>query len=141
MDADELVAAATRCVRSRRSPSAFLISTGPQWQRIGHTLPDPQRPDTYERHTIGRIDNIEIVIIKWGLRAVTLPHGHPEGGCWLAVLEGSLMEDLPHMNRSELMSVGYRRGPADIHIIRSVGDMPAMSVHIYDHAVDAKIEG
>jgi spore coat polysaccharide biosynthesis protein SpsF (cytidylyltransferase family) len=51
------------------------------------------------------------------------------------------MEDLPHMNRSELMSVGYRRGPADIHIIRSVGDMPAMSVHIYDHAVDAKIEG
>ena len=136
MDAAELVEAAARCVRARRSVSAFLISTGPQWQRVGRTIPDPQRSDTYDRHTIGRVDDVEIVIIKWGLRAVTPAHGHPEGGCWLAVLEGSLMEELPHMGRSDLMSIGYRRGPADVHIIRSVGDIPAMSVHIYDHKND-----
>lgn len=136
MDAAELVAAAARCVRARRSPSAFLISTTPQWQRVGRLLPDAARPDIYERHTIGRVDDVEIVIIKWGLRAMTPLHGHPEGGCWLAVLEGSLMEELPHMGRSDLLSIGYRRGRADFHIIRSVGDVPAMSVHIYDHKND-----
>lgn len=140
MDAAELVAAAARCVRARRSVSAFLISTTPQWQRIGRRLPDVARPDVYDRHTIGRVDDVEVVIIKWGLCATTQPHGHPEGGCWLAVLEGSLMEELPHLRCSDLMSIGYRRGPADIHVIRSVGDVPAMSVHIYDHAA-AKNDG
>jgi hypothetical protein len=135
MDAAELVAAAARAVRNRRSVSAFLISTAPQWRLVGRLLPDAARPDAYDRHTIGRVDDVEIVIIKWGLHATTPPHGHPEGGCWLAVLEGSLMEELPHMGRSEIVSIGYRRGPADVHIIRSVGDIPAMSVHIYDHGV------
>lgn len=136
MDAAELVAAAAQCVRVRRSPSAFLISTAPQWQRVGRGLPDASRPDVYERHTIGSVDDVEVVIIKWGLRASTPPHGHPEGGCWLAVLEGSLIEELPHLRRADLISVGYRRGAADVHIIRSVGDVPAMSVHIYDHKND-----
>ena len=139
MDAVELVAAAARCVRTRRSVSAFLISTTPQWQRVGRLLPDATRPDAYERHVIGRIDDVEVVIIKWGLRSTTPPHGHPDGGCWLAVLEGSLMEDLPHLQRSDYVTLGFRSGADDIHIIRSVGDVPAMSVHIYDHG--AKNEG
>lgn len=136
MNAAELVAAAARCVRTRRSPSAFLISTAPQWQRLAHGLPDTAHPDIYDRHTIGRVDDVEVVIIKWGLRASTPLHGHPEGGCWLAVLEGSLMEELPHLRRADLLSIGYRRGPTDCHVIRSVGDTPAMSVHIYDHKND-----
>lgn len=133
MEAAELVATAVRAVRNRRSVSAFLISTAPQWQRVGRLLPDPARPDAYDRHTIGLVDDVEVVIIKWGLHATTPLHGHPEGGCWLAVLEGSLMEELPHMGRSDIMSIGYRRGPGDMHVIRNVGDIPAMSVHIYDH--------
>ncbi len=140
MEAEELVAAAARCVRSRRSVSAFLISTSPQWVRIGRSIPDPSRADVYERHVLGRVDDVEVVLIKWGLRAATPPHGHPEGGCWLAVLEGLLMEELPHMHRSDLVSIGYRRGPEDVHIIRSVGDSPAVSVHIYDHAAPTKSE-
>lgn len=138
MDAGELVAGAARCVRARRSVSAFLISTVPQWQRVGHSLLDPARADIYDRHTIGCVDDIEVVIIKWGLSAVTPLHGHPEGGCWIAVLEGSIMEELPHLNRSDLVSIGYRCGAADMHIIRSVGDVPAMTVHIYDHATHKK---
>ena len=134
MDAAELVEAAARCVRARRSVNAFLISTTSQWQRVGRFLPDAARPDVYDRHTVSRVDDIEVVIIKWGLRAITALHGHPEGGCWLAVLEGSLMEELPHLQRADLMSIGYRRGRDDVHMIRSVGDVPAMSVHIYDHA-------
>lgn len=142
MDAAELVAAAARAVRNRRSVSAFLISTSPQWLLIGRTLSDPVRPDAYVRHVIGRTADVEVVIIKWGLRAETPAHGHPDGGCWLATLEGSLMEEIPHMGKSDHMLIGYRRGADDIHIVRSVGDIPAMSVHIYDHgAAAAKNDG
>ena len=140
MDVEELVAAAARTVRARRSPSAFLISTAPQWAIHGRALPDAPRPDVYQRHTLGRVDDVEVVIIKWGLRSTTPPHGHPDGGCWLAVLEGTLIEELPHLQRSDYVSIGYRRGADDIHIIRSVGDVPAMSVHIYDHKA-TKSEG
>lgn len=135
MNAAELVEAAAQVVRKRRSVSAFLISTSPQWTLIGRSLRDPERPDMYERHTVGRVDDVEVVIIKWGLRSATVPHGHPVGGCWLATLEGSLMEELPHLGKSDYVMVGYRCGADDVHIIRSVGDTPAVSVHIYDHAV------
>jgi hypothetical protein len=133
MNAAELVAAAARIVRTHRSVSAFLISTTPQWSRLGRMLPDPPRADMYDRHTLGRMDDVEVVIIKWGVRSATPAHGHPEGGCWLAVLEGSLMEELPHMRSSDYLTIGFRSGATDVHVIRSVGEVPAMSVHIYDH--------
>ena len=134
METAELVAAAVSTVMDRRSVSAFLIGTTPQWTRIGRSLPDPESPNTYVRHVLGRIGDVEVVLIKWGINATTPPHGHPDGGCWLATLEGTLMEDLPALGRSDFATLGYRRGADDIHIIRTVGGTPAMSIHIYDHA-------
>jgi hypothetical protein len=127
---EALVAAAALAVGDRRSVSAFLIQTAPEWRRIGEALPVPE-PGTYVRHVLGRIDDVEVVLIKWGVGATTVPHGHPEGGCWLGTLEGTLMEELPHLGRSEIALMGYRRGADDIHIIRNVGDGPAMSIHVY----------
>lgn len=130
MDVDDLVTAAAATVVGRRSVSAFLIGTAPQWTRIARTFPEPA-PRSYDRHILGNRDGVEVVLIHWGNRAETPAHGHPEGGCWLAVLGGRLIEEIPGTGRAEFVELSYRRGPADQHIIRAV-DGPAFSVHIYD---------
>ena len=139
MNASELVAAAARILTERKSVSAFLLGTAPQWQILGRSLADPVSPDTYVRHVVGRVGAVEVVIIKWGLRAVTPAHGHPDGGCWLATLDGTLMEEIPGTGRSEVAHMGYRRGADDIHVLRSVGEIPAMSIHIYDHGAGTRL--
>ena len=126
-----ILAAVRHIIQERKSVSAFLIENTRTWATLRIGYPDAP-PGTYQRHVIERDEDIEIVLIVWGAGANTGFHGHPDGGCWLSVFEGShLMEDLPR-GLSNKISGGYRSGAADQHAIRTLE--PAASIHVYNHS-------
>jgi hypothetical protein len=86
---------------------------------------------TYERHRVGVTDGLELYFIVWGFNANSGFHGHPEGGCWMRVLQGSLFETFLDgtVKVHGPGSSGFQQGAAGIHRIETRG--PAVSVHIY----------
>ena len=94
-------------------------------------LPYP-REHTYTRHLIGTAPNIEVYIIAWGPLADSQFHGHPEGGCWMRCLEGTLYEQTPSTYKVKEIRghiIGYQKGQGGIHRITT--NDTSYSIHVY----------
>jgi hypothetical protein len=86
---------------------------------------------TYERHLVGKTDGLELYFIVWGSNADSGFHGHPEGGCWMRIIQGSLFETFLDgtVKVHGPGSSGFQQGASGIHQIKTNG--PAVSVHVY----------
>ena len=123
-----ILATVRQIIQERKSVSAFLIENKHIWS-ILRTCYSDVSAGTYERHVIEYDDNIEVVLIIWGIGANTGFHGHPDAGCWFSVFEGSgIIEDLPQGISNKICG-GYRAGITDQHSIRALEN--AASIHIY----------
>lgn len=72
----------------------------------------------------------ELYCFVWNKGAETAYHSHPEGGCWLQVLEGHLMEITPSSEAQFVKgSKGFQKGKEAIHKI--ICKEKAISIHLY----------
>lgn len=94
-----------------------------QWDSLG-----------YCRNTLHKSEQLEIVLITWLPGQRTYWHGHPEHGCLMKVLVGSL-EECQHNVSVPIVhstgSVSYVDGSQNHQIINSTTSLPAVSLHIY----------
>lgn len=94
-------------------------------------LPHPHE-NTYKRYLIGTAPYIEVFIIAWGAGAESQFHGHPEGGCWMRCLEGTLYEQTPSAHKVKEIKhhiIGHQKGSNGIHKITT--NNLAYSIHVY----------
>ena len=100
------------------------------WAPLIDSLEIPEH-GTYTRHLVGATDAFELYFIVWGSYADSGFHGHPEGGCWMRVIQGYLYETTPDgvQQIRASGSVGFQKGVTGIHRIETRG--PAISVHVY----------
>lgn len=102
---------------------------GLDWRRYADTTKE------FSRNLIYRSDNIELILISWKKDYSTKYHFHPENGCILKVLEGTLMEnikskdDIVKMNIYNQNNVSYMHNDKGSHQIISLSNV--FSLHIY----------
>jgi hypothetical protein len=81
-------------------------------------------------------ESFSLVFIKWNLNSFTKIHDHPDKGCIMRVLNGSLKEETFSL-RLNLIStnvltddkIGYKKGNKILHKITALKD--SMSLHVY----------
>lgn len=92
---------------------------------------DYKIPDTgYTRHLLAQDDHSEVYVIVWSAGSETPFHGHPEGGCWMVVVSGELLETVSCEER--LLgpgSHGFQKGASGIHKITALEN--SRSLHLY----------
>jgi len=85
-------------------------------------------------------DHFRLVLIYWDGFAQSQKHGHPEGGCLLKVLSGSLLETRFDPFDPQLVSgrhhfsrgdVSYIHDALAYHIVENPCPEPAVSLHLY----------
>ncbi len=93
--------------------------------------------DRYVKILLERTAEYEIFMICWKSGQSTPIHDHPEGGCWMQVVQGALEEveyALPTMchmgvQRLDVGSTGFKQGNVVLHSIRAIED--TISLHLY----------
>jgi hypothetical protein len=90
--------------------------------------------NTFNRNIIYRSKNFELILISWKKDYETEYHSHPENGCLLRVLEGSLMEnikldDTSKMNFFGQNNVSYMHNSKGLHKITALSQ--TFSLHLY----------
>ena len=91
-------------------------------------------PGCYNRNSLHTEDNFEILLLLWDVNSMTPLHTHPENGCVLLLLEGTLKEKIVNenmilynkINRGEQSYIDDELGK---HMI--VATKKSMSIHIY----------
>ncbi len=117
-------------VASRRDELITFLKGNPSWL---HDLPNFTNalPGCYERHLLGKTPYTEVYVMNWGTGANTGVHSHPKGGCWLRLLDGSLVETRDDMkNVLRPGYVGFLQGD-ETHAISCVEERGAVSLHVY----------
>ena len=90
----------------------------------------------YEKYYLFENKSFSLVLIKWNLNSSTKIHDHPEKGCIMRVLKGTLKEE-SYSLRLNLIStniltedkLGYKKGKRILHKIIALED--SISLHIY----------
>lgn len=88
----------------------------------------------YTRHLIHATEEFELYCIVWAAGAETPFHGHPDGGCWMRVVEGKLKEQTlqgDHILASG--DTGFQKGLYGIHKIIALEK--SRSLHLYKPAI------
>ncbi len=88
----------------------------------------------FNRKLIYRSDNLELLLISWKKEYSTNYHYHPENGCILRVLEGSLMEHVKLDDKIEtnyyiMNNVSYMHDIKGSHKITALNQ--TFSLHLY----------
>ena len=117
-------------VAGRRDELVSFLTGEPSWFQ---DLPifTQALPGCYERHLIGKTPYMEVYVMNWGTGANTGVHSHPKGGCWLRLLDGSLVEA-----RDDAKTVlkpgyvGFLQGD-ETHAISCLEERGAVSLHVY----------
>lgn len=86
-------------------------------------------------------EHIEIIIITWNNNNYSKIHDHPENGCILRIMSGSLMEDVYAMENDNLKlidtiqlklnQVSYKIGNKYLHRICNMNGSESVSLHVY----------
>lgn len=85
---------------------------------------------SYQRYLIEKTADHELYCIAWAAGAETPFHGHPVGGCWMRVVEGTLEEITISSTRILVAgNTGFQRGLYGIHKI--VAREASRSLHLY----------
>jgi len=99
----------------------------------------------YSKKLVMRNDIAELYVITWSPNSESQIHDHPNVGCLLKVVKGSLQEDLfirdglsnAKFNETNYLiqnSIGFRSGNNVLHKITNINntdDMYTVSIHIY----------
>lgn len=114
---------------------SFLTEIARDFQVADYPFPVPAEggSNRYCRYLLQKTPEFELYCIVWNEGAVTPFHGHPDGGCWMRVVEGELVETT--MRGDRVMRVGdggFQKGPYGIH--RIVARQPSRSLHLYKPA-------
>jgi len=92
--------------------------------------PIPEGSNRYYRYLLQKTPEYELYCIVWSEGATTPFHGHPDGGCWMRVIEGELVETSVRSDRVMCAGdTGFQKGPYGIH--RIVARQPSRSLHLY----------
>ena len=92
----------------------------------------------YNRERIYIDDEIEVFIITWNKNQETKIHNHAKNGCFLKILEGSLVENVfnfDNLNKSGTKilrkgDISYMDDSIGLHSIKNLDDI-SVSIHIY----------
>ena len=95
----------------------------------------------YTRNLIFRNDIFEIMILCWNGNQKSPIHDHPSNGCYVKLLQGSLVEEsydiiddiLTLVNTAELTdnAVTYKKGKEGIHRIINPNPEECVTLHVY----------
>ena len=92
----------------------------------------------YKRTLVKRNDLIEIIVIGWNIKQKSPIHDHPENGCLVKILKGSLTEStfddklkLIKSQKLEKNGISYQESNKILHKIENLTNNPAFSLHIY----------
>lgn len=109
--------------------------TGIDWQQ--YVKFDNEK---YVRNNVYSNEYIDILIICWGNNQSSRVHDHPEKGCLMKILDGTLQEDLYvkretsylfiKSNTLEKDSIAYKESTNCVHDIIAINNR-AVSLHIY----------
>lgn len=99
--------------------------------------------DTYFTRTKIHSDSVfTLYAINWNVGHVSPIHGHPSlSGCWLMPVQGRLEEHIYHPQANYIYGM-HSLGEGDVsfisdklgmHRVRNVGDVNAVSLHVYTH--------
>ena len=91
----------------------------------------------YNRILLERTDAYDIFLLCWKKGQQTCIHDHPEGGCWMRVLQGALEEQIvsyPDLvqQSSQILRTGdsgFKQGVSPLHSIHALED--SVSLHLY----------
>ena len=92
----------------------------------------------YNRERIYIDDEIEVFIITWNKNQETKIHNHAKNGCFLKILEGSLVENVfnfDNLNKSGTKilrkgDISYMDDSIGLHSVKNLDDI-SVSIHIY----------
>ena len=93
--------------------------------------------DKYCRTLMYRNNKYEIYVIGWLPNQETIYHHHPEGGCIMKILEGTLIENIKNKDNtisSHKRTVGdctYIHDNIGVHMIKNNTKDKCVSLHIY----------
>ena len=94
--------------------------------------------DTYNRHIVENDNDLQVIVISWKAGQKTKIHDHPEGGCILRVLSGSLNETIYRNDPSMVLNttldtseLSYIDNSIGRHEIEALED--SVSMHVYSH--------
>ena len=95
--------------------------------------------DVYTKYVLKSSETFDLVLIKWNKNSFTKIHDHPDKGCLLKVLSGTLVEELyennlkyfsfEKMNLLTKNNIGYKIGKKILHKIKAMQN--SESLHIY----------
>lgn len=102
----------------------------------------------YTRHLLARTPRFELILICWDRGLASDLHDHSGQSCWMTLLDGSIEEDRFRcdgaggvtrvgtltLNRAEPAFIDDGLG---LHVIRSCGDAPSASLHLYALPVES----
>ncbi len=91
----------------------------------------------YVKILLEQTTNYEIFMICWKAGQSTPIHDHPEGGCWMQVVQGELEETeyaYPTMYKMGVHTlgvgdIGYKQGHVLLHSIKALQN--TISLHLY----------
>lgn len=89
--------------------------------------------DTYSKNLITRNENYELLLLSWNNFSSTKYHNHPENGCLIKVMDGTLSEKVIDKNETTIKilyskDIGYKNGN-EYHMITALKD--SYSLHLY----------
>jgi predicted metal-dependent enzyme (double-stranded beta helix superfamily) len=116
---------------------------GTDWKDIISEIksPDPNL-NGYYRYLVERNLEFEIYLIVWFPNAYSPIHNHPEQGCYVKILDGTLDEELYKNignNQAQLIQqktlqtndINYKIGSTILHRIKNPSNNIVVSIHIY----------
>ena len=90
----------------------------------------------YEKYYLFENENFSLIIIKWNLNSFTKIHDHPDKGCIMRVLHGSLKEETYSLKLNLISTniltedkIGYKKGNKILHKITALKN--SLSLHVY----------
>ncbi len=95
--------------------------------------------ERYTRNLVYRDDIFDILILCWNKEQESAIHDHPENGCIVKILEGSLIEKVYDKSGTKLIltkklvkgDISYQRGAEGLHNIVNEGNKCAVTIHVY----------
>jgi len=101
-----------------------------------------QKQTIYHKILVKINDIVEMFVIKWGKSAESCIHDHPDDGCIVKILDGTLREDVYEKECDDKINflstnvlktndIGYRESNKILHKITNINDKESVSLHIY----------
>ena len=91
---DNLISLVSEHLDKNKTLEDFMIDseTKNELMKFDYSKFSP-KPDSYSRNRIFNNESFEILILAWDKDSKTPVHDHPENGCVLLLLDGSLVEE------------------------------------------------